>query len=372
MSGDRTAGERHCDCDEKRWKGAKAKQPPAAIAIGQESEDADKGGFAEAEDGDEGRSAFVAKAMEDPEQRIEAVDRGRGDADQERCDDQRSGKRESFTETESRIGRSGSGLRFSRALVANCEGDEKPSRQRQHDGDKGQDPLDPGGADHQRAKELGTRIEHHGEGHDAAALAIVDNAVEPDFGGGPKRCETGAHDEPGREPDGDMIEGDDCREAQEGQGVHCCRKSRQAKDHDQARQERSDEEDAGARQRRVEADEPVGQTDIFEGERKIRVGEGGDDGLDRHEQQDAGDRPGDFEARLRAQGARRVVLVGHPTAIVSRRGRSGIRRNAVRARSDAHGQTLPRTRTAKPPGAGSSVDESVRDGRPKNPGDSPI
>ncbi len=80
---DRRGGEREGKGDQQRRNRAKAQKPPAAVPVGEQSEDADKDGFTKTEDRDQFRCAFVAEALCHPEQGQQTVDRSRGNADEE-------------------------------------------------------------------------------------------------------------------------------------------------------------------------------------------------------------------------------------------------------------------------------------------------
>jgi len=222
--------------------------------------------------------------------------------------------------------------------VADRERDGGADRKRYHGRDERKPAADAGRPDHQRADELGAGIEDHGERHDAAAMAVADDAVQPYLGRRPRRGEAGAEDEARGEPDRRVVGGEDRGEREDRQREGRRHEPADAEEGDEPRQERADEEDAGAGERGVEADQPVRQADLFERESEVGIGEGRDDGFDRHQEKDAVDRPErGAPAGGRSSGA---VLVGGAADLRgSRRSRCECGRDL--ALGKAHGADAP-------------------------------
>ncbi len=186
---------------------------------------------------------------------------------------------------------------------ADRQGEDDARRERHHGDDQRQRSGDPDAAQHQRADELTGGIERARSADDAAAVAIVDDAVQPDFRGRPQRRKTGAHDEARREPDDEMVGRQDRGEGNKRNGEHRRHHQPHAETGDQARQQGADDQDAGAGDRCVEADQPGRQAVLFQRQREERVAVAVEQGLRADQRQDAAHPPELHGSGLRSRTA---------------------------------------------------------------------
>ncbi len=201
--GQREAGERRADRTEQQ-------DDRAPVAVRHPAEPRDQHRLAEAEDGHQPGGFGVVETVGEAIERQQALHRRLADAAEEAGGDQPSGCRQGELE---RMGVAalflvlgGTGRR------ADGERDDDAGRQRHHGDDERQRTVDADAAEHQRPDELAGGVERARGADDAAAVAVVDHAVQPDLGGRPQCREAGAHDEAGGEPDEEIVGGEDRRE----------------------------------------------------------------------------------------------------------------------------------------------------------------
>jgi len=261
--------------DDHRQRGGQRRDaerhlPPEPVRHPAEREDEER--LAERKDRDQRRRPGIGQPMRQTVERKEALQRRLADAGEEGRGDHRAGERQRSPEPAG-LGSflfavAGGDL----AVGAHGEGEHGTDGERNHRHDERQRSDRAGEAEHHRSDELADRVERARSADDAAAVLVVDDAVQPYLGRRPQRREAHAHEEAPGEPDRDPAQCEDRAERGERPGEEEPDEEVDAEFADQSRQERPEDEDAGAGDRGVEADQPGRQRLFLEGEREERVG----------------------------------------------------------------------------------------------------